>query len=204
MPTAPLWPQKTNPLPAGTPKLKFRTSDFSSVERSNFLANFEARYKPAIEKWAKAFEGHIPIDPKQVTADNFIERVGPNPSFYSEYVFVVDGITLGVEDSRGTARVDYLNAAHQTAKLAIVPDGSQAPITSAPVAREEITRMLEADGGVHYAPQEIRVIPSGMSGSLNGGAFVNVGGDPNKGGTWKYDMVFGPDGKLAYFLRGIH
>jgi hypothetical protein len=32
---------------------------------------------------------------------------------------------------------------------------------------------------------------------------VHVGGDPNNAASWKYDMVFGADGKLAYYLKGV-
>jgi hypothetical protein len=51
-------------------------------------------------------------------------------------------------------------------------------------------------------PNDIRLIPSGYSGALNGGAIVNVGGTPDNAASWKYDMVIAPDGKLAYYLRG--
>ena len=45
-------------------------------------------------------------------------------------------------------------------------------------------------------------LPSGYSGALNGGAIVNVGGNPDNAASWKYDMVFGADGRLVYYLRG--
>jgi hypothetical protein len=37
---------------------------------------------------------------------------------------------------------------------------------------------------------------------VNGGAFVNVGGDLNNGYTWKYTLVFGDDSKLIYYCKG--
>jgi hypothetical protein len=63
-------------------------------------------------------------------------------------------------------------------------------------------RAIEAESGTRFAAGEIRIYPSGPSGSLNGGAFVHVGGDPENGASWKYDMVFDPQGKLAYYLKG--
>jgi hypothetical protein len=124
-------------------------------------------------------------------------------SSYGEYVFVINGITLGVSDSRGVAQVDYLNDPQQTRKLAQIPNGAEAPIATPPITREEILNILETDSGTQFPPSEVRMTPSGFSGSLNGGVMVNVGGTPENGASWTYDMVFGPDGNLAYFLRGI-
>ena len=118
----------------------------------------------------------------------------------------VDGNTLylGVADSKGFARVDDLNSPKETRKMATIPDGSQSPIMTTPVSKEDITRMIEADGGIRFPSHEIRMTPSGLSGSLNGGVIVNVGGDPRNGASWKYDLVFGPDSQLAFYLRGAN
>lgn len=181
--------------------MKHRASEFNADQKAEFMANFQGKYKPAIIKWCSAFNGHVPFAPDEVTAEKLVERIGIN-SAYSEYVFVVDGITLGVQDTKGTVQVDYLNAPQQTRKMAVLPDGTQAPIVTMPVTREEIVKMLDAVSGTQFRAQEIRMTPSGLSGSLNGGALANVGGNPENGASWKYDMVFGPDGKLAYYLKG--
>lgn len=197
----------TKPPPSVTntlrrwPSPKHKASEFTADEKAMFAATFQAKYRPAIFKWCDAFKGHIPINPTNVSPADLVDRIG-NTSAYSEYVFVVDGITLGVQDKNGTARVDYLNAPKQTSKLAILPDGSAAPVLSTPVTRQQVTQMLQADCGVRFAPQNIRIEPSGLSGSLNGGMLVDVGGDPENGASWDYDMVFDSAGKLAYFLRG--
>jgi hypothetical protein len=201
VPTAPPASNSTNQL-AQFQKLKRRSATLNAAEKEQFLANFNARYKPAIDNWCQAFANRVPFDPTAIGPDQFVERVGIDPAQYSEYVFVVDGVTLGVEDSKGVAKVDYLNAPQQTKKLSMPPDGSHSPSTLPPLNAQDVAQMLKADSGVGYPPSQIRIIPSGLSGALDGGAFVNVGGDPNRGATWKYDMVFGPDGKLAYFLRG--
>jgi len=181
--------------------VKHRASEFSASEKAEFVANFEGKYKPAIAKWYGAFNGHVPFAREEVTADRFVERIGIN-SAYGEYIFVVNGITLGVQDTKGTVQVDYLNAPQETKKMAVLPDGSKAPIVTMPITREEIVKALEAVSGTRFPAQEIRMTPSGLSGSLNGGVLANVGGTPENGASWKYDMVFGPDGKLAYYLKG--
>lgn len=86
--------------------------------------------------------------------------------------------------------------------MATLPDGTQAPVVTMPVTREEIVKALEAVGGTRFRAQEIRMMPNGLSGSLNGGVLANVGGTPENSTSWKYDMVFGADGKLAYYLKG--
>jgi hypothetical protein len=142
----------------------------------------------------------VPFDPESVTPRNLVERLGKDAS-YNEYVFVVDGITLGVRDAGG-ARVDYLNDPEETRKMATLPKG-QVPIMASPVTRSEVRDMLEADGGSSLTPSEIRMTPSGLSGCLNGGVLVAVGGDAGNGASWKYDVVFGPDAKLAFYRKGL-
>lgn len=182
-------------------KIKAHFSELSEAEKSEFAVNFERRYKPALQKWCNAFNGHVPFSPDKVTPQELVDRIGRN-DLYHEYVFVVDGITLGIEDKSGSARVDYLNDPHQTKKLAAQPAGTEAPIANTPVTRDELIKMLAAEGGTQFPANQIRMIPSGFSGSLNGGVMVHVGGDSENAATWDYDMVFGPDGKLAYYLKG--
>ena len=160
-----------------------------------------ARYKPALKKWSDAFAGRVPISPDSVTTNNFVSRIGTRP-IYREYIFVVDGITLGIQDAKGVARVDYLNAPKETGKMALLPTGKESPISTAPVSKDELVKLLLAEGGTLFKPNDIRLIPSGYSGALNGGAIVNVGGNPDNAASWKYDMVFGADGRLVYYLRG--
>ena len=182
-------------------KLKTRYSDFSDAERAEFQSNFVARYKPALDKWANAFSGRVPFSPDEITPDKFAERIGPTAR-YHEYIFVVDGITIGVADKVGTAaRVDYLNAPTQTRQLATIPTSGQPPVATVPITRDEIIQMLYADGGVQFKPSDIRITPTGFSGSLNGGAYIGVGGNPDNEASWDYDIVLGSDGKLAFYLR---
>lgn len=182
-------------------KLTSKWDDFTDFEKHEFATNFATRYKPALAKWCDAFSEHVPISPDSVTTSNFVTRVGTRP-VYREYIFVVDGITLGIQDSKGIARVDYLNAPKDTGKMTELPNGGGPPISTTPISKNEVVTILAAESGSKFTPNEIRLIPSGYSGALNGGAIVNVGGDPDNAASWKYDMVFNGDGKLAYYLKG--
>jgi hypothetical protein len=182
-------------------RIKLDASEFSAESKAGFRADFETKYKPAIIRWCKAYEGHVPLAPDLITADNFVSVVGNSPR-YHEYVFAVNGITMGVRDANGAVSVDYLNYRPQTEKMMALPDGSQAPATSIPVTADEVARMIKDDSGQEFSAHDIRVIPSGFSGSLNGGVIAEVGGDPENFISWNYNMVFGPDGVLAYYLKG--
>lgn len=181
-------------------KVKTRYQYFTDAEKAEFQSNFVSRYKPALNKWCGAFSGRVPFSPDEVTSDKFVERIGPTAR-YHEYIFVVDGITMGIADKAEGASVDYLNAPSQTRQLSTMPTGGQAPISSAPITRDELIQMLYADGGVQFKPNDIRITPTGFSGSLNGGAYVSVGGSPDNEASWDYDIVLGNDGKLAFYLR---
>lgn len=183
-------------------KVKTKYSEFTDAEKAEFHANFENRYKPALSNWCKIYGDHVPFSRWEVTADKLAERVGMNTA-YREFVFVVDGITVGIQDANGAARVDYLNDPSQTRKMAMQPDGT-APIIVSPVPRTDVMTMLAFDSGTQFPPDQVKLVPSGFSGGLNGGVMVHVGGIPNNAATWKYDMVFGGDGKLAYYLNANH
>ena len=181
-------------------KVKTRYSEFTDAEKAEFQANFEKRYRPALSNWCNAYGSHVPFSQRSVTPDKLAERIGMNAA-YHEYVFVVDGITLGIQDTKGIARVDYLNDPTQTKRMAMQPDGT-APLIVSPVPRRDVMTMLVADSGNQFPPDQVRLVPSGFSGGLNGGVMVHVGGSPDNAASWKYDMVFDADGKLAYYLRG--
>lgn len=183
--------------------LKTRFAEFSDAEKEEFRSNFIARYKPALSNWNNAFSGHVPLPIADVTLDNFAERVGRTAA-YREYIFVVNGITLGVQDTKGVARVDYLNDATQTRKMQQVPSGGQAPVIAPVVSRDEVMAMLAAEGGVQFKPSDIRMTPTGVSGALNGGTIVNVGGDPDNAASFEYGMVFGSDAKLTFYIKPNH
>lgn len=183
--------------------LKTRFAEFSDAEKDEFRSNLVARYKPSFSNWCSAFSGHVPLSPGDVTLDNFAERVGRTAA-YREYVFVANGITLGIQDTKGVARVDYLNDPTQTGKMQQMPSGGQAPVIAPVVSRDEVIAMLAAEGGVEFKPNDIRMTPTGLSGALNGRTIVNVGGTPDNAASFEYGMVFGSDAKLAFYIKPNH
>ena len=84
----------------------------------------------------------------------------------------------------------------------MLPTSGEAPIIATPVDKNQLVEMLGTDSGEQFRANDVRLIPSALSGALNGGALVHVGGDPNNAASWEYDLVFGADGKLAYYLKG--
>jgi hypothetical protein len=183
-------------------RIRVRAVDLSEIEKADFSANFEKKYKPTISNWCQAYQGHLAFSPSQVTADKFVERLGQSGSFYN-YTFMVDGTTFCLGDENGSVHVSYLNAP-KSKQLMQMPSGVNAPILNSPVSPTEVKQMVKLDSGIDFPETEIHVIPSGISGSVNGGAFVNVGGDANNSYTWKYTLVFGDDGNLIYYCRGIN
>jgi hypothetical protein len=187
--------------PKGPTKVKSRANEFSDSEKSDFKENFEKKYRPAILKWCDVYHGHIPIAAGDITADKLAERVGIGGD-YNEYIFVVNGVTLGVCDSKAEVTVDYLNVRSETQKMNTLPNGSQVPNLTSPVNQRDILAMVQSDIGKEFNTKDVQTIPTGISGALNGGAMVEVGGDPNNFASWRLNMVFGADGRLAYYLKG--
>lgn len=191
----------SKPQPTSLTGVRHRASALSPDQMQEFRKKFEARYKPAIRKWAHAYQNHLPFSVDAISADTFVERIGRDPS-YNEYVFVVNRITLGVADHNGEARVDYLNDPSATAKLGALPPNAPTPILQIPVTQAEVGLMLKADSGNAAEETNIHMIATGVSGALNGGVNVIVGGDVNNFLSWSYNIVFGPDGKMVYYLKG--
>jgi len=186
-------------------RIRSRAGELTDAEKQEFRAAFGGRLKPALVKWCQAYEGRIPFSAERVTLDSFAERIGRDAAHY-EYVFVVDGVTLGIResasDSGGLTRVAYLNAP-QSKQLMELPNGAGPPSFGLPITKEEVARMLRKESGVEFEPGRIRMIPTGASSVMNGGARVEVGGDPHNFLSWQYTLVFGPDGKLAYYSKGL-
>ncbi len=182
-------------------KIKKRASQLPEGEMMEFRTNFVSKYKPAILRWIQAYEGRVPFPADAVVPERFVERVGLNSSYY-EYVFVLDGITLGVGDANGKVQVRYLNVAEVTAQMTAIPSNSVPPKLDSPVSREALHRMIKADSGLVWREADIKVIPTGISGAMNGGANVIVGGDIDDFVSWKYNIVFDSEGRMVYYLKG--
>ncbi len=188
---------ETNP-PVSTRVQRFKRDALSPQQLEAFNEAFTNRLKPAFEKWSKIYAGHLAVRAGSLDSTNLLESMGRGP--YSMYTFMLEGATVGIQDRNGVAQVAYLNTP-EAKKLMGLPKG-EAPNPQLPISHEDLAHMLEADSGVKFPPAEIRVVPSGFSTAMNGGAQISVGGDPNNIASWKFTFVFGPDGNLNYYFRG--
>jgi hypothetical protein len=179
------------------------TADFTQEEKNEFAKKFEQDIKPAVEKWFKAYEGRVPIRPGDLTLDQFYSRMGKNASFYV-YTFVIGDTTLTVQESDGKFKVNYLMSHKAGVEMISSPSSGFVPNLTVPITRDDTIRMVKADTGVQFKPNEVIIKPTAAACALNGGAFVYViptGADPNNGLSRKVDMVFGSDGNLVYYMR---
>lgn len=146
--------------------------EMTEDEKAEFAKVFDEQFKPAVEKWFKAYEGRVPFQLDDLTSDKFVERIGRNSSFYL-YTFVFDGITFTIQDSDGKAKVFYMMTRKAAIEMNSLPGDGFVPDLSVPVNREEIIRMVRADSGVEFKPHEVIISPTGAACALNGGAFVS-------------------------------
>ena len=177
--------------------------DMTDGEKAELAQKFKEKLKPALHRWYKAYEGHIPFNPEDLTLDKFKQRMGRNPDFYL-YSFVIDGTTLTIQESKETAKVFYMMTSAGANELNRLPNREKAPSLNIPVSRENVIRCVKADTGVEFKPSEVLMKPTGAATALNGGAFVELlptGADPNNGLSSKIDLVFGPDGNLVSYQR---
>jgi hypothetical protein len=177
-----------------------RKAILTPEERADLGKKFTAKIKPAMENWCKAYSGHVPFNPEDLTLDKFKEQIGRNAGF-TIYTFMLDGITFCVRDSNGRVVVNYLNAP-QSKLLSRLPSGT-APALDLPVSRNDIIRMVRADSGTEFKPNEVQIRPTGLASAMSGGAFVHIAplwGDPNNA-LCKVSLVFGPSGDIVYYDR---
>jgi hypothetical protein len=176
-----------------------RAGDLSAAEKSELAKKFREKFRPAMERWSKAYGDRLPIQPDDVTLDKFVERLGDGL-----YTFVLGDFTLTFDESKDSAKVSYLASRKAMIQLNNSPTG-EVPKTDLPVTREEITRMVQADTGMGFKPNEILMTPTGTAFAMNGGANIRIGPPktalPAVSGPDKLDIIIGPDGKLAYYMR---
>lgn len=203
--------RKHNALPVTSPLLDPRiqrdkapkslnvpASQLTEAELDQVRADFETHLKPAFSNWCRAYAGHIPFDPAKLTADKFVARFGR-----ADHVFVVDDVTVSIRYAKDVpSYVSYLNTKKGSAKLNDLPSDGKPPNVSIPVSRAQVTQMLEADSGIHYAEDKIRMNSTALSSSMGGGVHIEVGGNPDDFLSWEFVLVFGPDTNLAYYQTG--
>jgi hypothetical protein len=162
--------------------------------------DLDKKYKPVLSNWLAAYAGRVPFEIGDVSLDTFCGWGGSSNAH--TYTFVLkDGVTLTIADSKyqNATYVCDLNAPKQSSLLMELPTDGRSPIMTMPITRADIIDMVERDSGYRYTEGQIRMGPTGLSGSLNGGAHVEIGGNPNNAASWEYSFVFGPDGKLAIY-----
>ncbi len=188
--------------PQTPPRLKIPASELRADEKADFEKKFVEKLKPAVERWCKTYEGHVPFRLEDVTPDKFRERFGDSPAFY-DYGFVINGTTLSVVDYHGEVFVAYLMSP-AAALLFQIPENPEPP-KPVSVTREEVLRLLKADSGQDFPPEQIAMRPTAYAGAMNGGVSVDVGEGVNAAYAplFKYTMVFGPDGNLACYGRRL-
>ena len=79
------------------------------------------------------------------------------------------------------------------------------PNLSMPVTRDQVIQMVHADTGSQSAPNQVQMSPTAAACSLQGGAFVDLGGNDYPGyynftGT-NVSLVLDRDGKIVHYER---
>ena len=180
-----------------------RVADMTADEKSELAKKFSEKFQPAVEQWFKAYGDHIPFRPEDFTLEKFHSRLGT----YMYTFMITPDLTFTIQDSRdpqGAAKVSYLMSRKAAIEMNQVPGKGFVPDLSVPISREEVIRMVQANTGVEFKPNEVLIIPTAKSCALNGGVYVNIipaGLDPNNGLNSKIILVVGPDGKLANYER---
>ena len=172
----------------------------TEAEKAQLAKNFTEKYKPTVEKWSKAYEGRMPFQPDDLTLDKFHSRFGDYL-----YTFMIGDITLTIQDSdRLGLKVFYLMTRAGAKDLNQIPAPGFVPDLTVPITREDVIRMVKADSGAEFKPNEVLIKPTAAACALNGGAFVDIlpaGKDPNNAANLKLSLVFGADGKLVSYER---
>ena len=183
-------------------------SQMSDAEKAKVTNLFATKLKPAAEKWASVYGDRVPFNLGDLTMDKFFERTGPDSGLYHSYTFVMGDITLGIAEQNGETAVQYLASRSGLRATQTLPSTGVAPDLSMPVTREQVTALVQADCGEQFPPNLVQLIPSAESGSLAGGALVNVGsavknaaGIPISKSKRGFNYIFAKDGTLAYYMR---
>lgn len=205
--TPPAPDTRVNPTPRHSRSIEFPW-EFSDEEKQQFTNLFETKLKPAAEKWAAVYGNRVPFDLADLTPDKLVRRNGWRNSKFDSYTFVMGDITLGVEIFRGNPHVNYLASKQGIGAMNTMPQLTGAPDLSMPVTQQQVLDLVQADCGQQFPPNQIRLMPTGASGSLMGGVDAEVGkevSNPNYGTfsltNTDFSIVFGKDGKLVAYLR---
>jgi hypothetical protein len=185
-----------------------RINEMTDAEKIAMTNLFVTKLKPAAEQWFSVYSNRVPFNLEDLSMDNFVERIGGDSKVYHSYTFVMGDITFGIAQQNGDAHVQYLASKRAVTAMSTLPMTGASPDVTMPVTRQDVKAMAEADWGQQFPPNLVQLIPSAESGSLAGGAIVNVGSEvKNAAGiriskvSGGFNYIFAKDGTLAYYLR---
>jgi len=173
--------------------------DFTEAEKTDLAKKFVEKFKPAVEKWCKAYAGHLPFRPEDFKLDQFHSRTGSHL-----YTFMVGDITLTLQDPDNMpGKVFYMARGTDIKTMNAMPSPGSTPDITVPVTTDEVINMVKADTGIEYPPGMVQIRPTGAASAFSGGAFVDVNQTMVNGMMLldgkSISMVFGPDGKLVNY-----
>jgi hypothetical protein len=205
--SGPLPSNFTPPAPGAFPpgRACVRVGQMTGADKARFDKAFPEKIKPAVERWAKIYAGHLPFAVEDVTPDKLKDCTLPDLEQGRSYDFVINGTTLSVCYDQGAVIVDYMMAA--AARQLMQIGGGQMPATPS-VSRDEILALLKADSGKDFPPDQISIWETANMSAMNGGVGVDVGKGvnspyPTPFTDWRYGMVFDPNGTLVCYARGL-
>jgi hypothetical protein len=144
-------------------------AQFTPDEMAALTNLFNERFRPAIDKWASAYAGHIPFDVSKITLDKFYSVNAGN------YTFMIGNTTFTIMNNKRGTKVFYMMTKQGAADLNSIPKDGRPHDISVPIKADEVLKMAEADTGLKYELKDIDIKPTAVACSIDGGAFVEVG-----------------------------
>ena len=157
----------TSPFPQIT--VNKPASQFTPDEKKLLEQIFNDRFKPAIDKWANAYKGHLPFDASIITLDKFYSVSA------GLYTFMIGDTTFTIFNGRKGTKVFYMMTRQAAKDLNSIPTDGKPRNLTVPITREEVLKMAEADTGLHYELKDIVIRPTAKFSNIDGGADVEVG-----------------------------
>jgi len=102
-------------------------SQLAPAERKTLEELFTERFKPAIDRWANAYKGHIPFDVSEINLNNFYAVSA------GCYTFMIGSTTLVIYNSRDKAKVFYLMTKQGAHDLNSIPADGKSRDLSLPL-----------------------------------------------------------------------
>jgi hypothetical protein len=185
-----------------------RAADMTPAQRANLAIVFTNELKPALRKWSTVYQGRLPFSPDDLRVENFKCRLGfEGGSGSLMYAFVTDnGTTLTIAEKNGNAYVMQMMAKDAASSLNTGPEPGSTPNISVPITKDQVINWVKDDTGAQFPPSEVVVRPTGAATSIQGGAFVDLGGNSYGPQAYQFtgtnvQFVFGPDGMIINYER---